>query len=395
MSGNPPDPIRRGLYLHLPFCRRKCRYCGFFTLPAREQDFAPFVEALLREIEAKASRYPEPLDTVFIGGGTPSTLPVPLWHRLLQALQVHFRFREPVEWTVEMNPESVTPDLLALFRDFGIHRISLGVQSAHDEELEILGRIHDRATAERAISWIHEYGFENFNLDLIFGIPGQSLESWIRSLEWAVQQGPTHLSTYHLTIEKGSVFDQWFQQGRLTLPDAQTVEAMYRVREEVLGAHGYQRYEISNFAKPGYECRHNRIYWEHQEYLGLGPSAASFLYTSDISARRWRNVQDLLRYLQNPCFTEEDESLGISELITERIFLGIRLREGIPFRRAWIPEAVQPFVTWEKGRVRLNQDGVLVADRIAVELVSALEERGAIHAETLRFLGRRAPDPGA
>ncbi len=378
--------LRRGLYLHIPFCRQKCRYCGFYTVPADDDAFKPFVQAVIQEIQETSRQYPGPVDTVFFGGGTPSTLPLPFWEQILTSLHQHFRFREPAEWTVEMNPESVHEDLLRLLKDFGVNRLSLGVQSANDEELRCLGRIHDRRRAEYTISLAHRLGFSNLNLDLIFGIPGQSVDSWVQTLEWAVQQAPTHLSTYSLTLEPGTAFERLHRQGTLRLPSTETLVEMYRVRDAILGEHGYERYEISNFAQPGYACRHNRIYWLHHEYLGFGPSAASFVYLAPDRAVRWTQPRDLQRYLQRPGSAEEKERLGVPELLTERIFLGIRLREGIPFRKDWVPDPVWPYVEWADGYLRLNDEGVLVADRIAIELVSALEQQGKVCAETLEYV---------
>ncbi len=363
----------RGLYLHLPFCARKCPYCGFFVLAGGHQFHEDYARALIREFEARRGPWGSRFHTLYLGGGTPSLWPPRLLAWLLERLTP---FLEPgAEITVELNPEHGTRDLLETLRAAGVNRLSIGAQSGRVPELRFLGRQHAPAEVAHTVDRARRAGFENLNLDLIFGLPGQRLQDLEQSLAWAVSLEPEHLSVYSLTLEPGTLFWREARRGRLSLPPEETLARMFQLREAFLEAHGYRLYEISNFARPGFESRHNLVYWCHQPYLGLGLSAASFRYLDAYTGERWTQHRSLVRYLRGE-FQAQREVLEARALLLERVFLGIRLRTGIRWPLDRVPPEIQPLVHLQEGVLRLTPRGRLVADRLALELVTLLEQTG-------------------
>ncbi len=368
-----------GLYIHVPFCRAKCIYCGFYS----EVNFDlhdRYVSSLIKEMELYSKRFRNrTFSTIYIGGGTPSLLNSRQIGRIFEVLRQNFQFEDQVEIAIEANPESVTPEIVKGWKDLGINRVSLGVQSAHDDELKFLGRIHDVAMAEQAIRIIENGGISNFNIDLIFGIPGQTVEKFKESIEWAVSHGAKHISTYSLTVEKGTILHKLLENGKVKLPGEEEFREMYRIREEVLSRYGFKRYEISNFALPGFESRHNRIYWFHGEYLGLGPSAASFVYSPQIV--RWQNDANLIEYIDSlskgnfPPLGED--FVNRSSLLLERIFLYIRTSKGISRELADFvfskDRSIKRFFECDDTDCRLNFEGMMVADTLSLEIYQILE----------------------
>ncbi len=337
-----------GLYIHIPFCRSKCPYCSFYSETCLHL-IDDFLDALEREAcEASVKNF----STCYIGGGTPSVLSAERLERLFGILRGSFNLAPGAEITVEVNPESANKELLKALLELGANRLSVGAQSAHDSELAALGRRHRAADTIGCIESALAAGFSNISLDLIFGFVGQTKESWGKSLEWAAGLPVSHISTYALTPHGGIE----------ELPDDEIL-AMYRKRDEVLEPAGFARYEISNYAKTGYKSRHNLIYWTRGEYIGLGTSASSF-----VGNKRWRNEPDLLLYLKAPPFARETETLSPEQARLEKIFLGIRLTEGIDLGFSDIPENLEGLIEIKGGRVCLTAEGVLVADRVALEL---------------------------
>lgn len=289
------------LYIHVPFCRSKCRYCAFYSRPINQDEGA--LEAWASAIEADLLAWgrscdlrwkPRPrVTSVFFGGGTPSLVPPDLLARLLDRAREEFRFEPNAEISMEANPESVTTDKARAYREAGVNRVSLGVQALDDAFLRTVGRVHSRADALSAFEALRRAGFENVGLDFIWGLPGETLESWCRQLEEAASLRPEHLSCYGLTLEEGTPL--WARRDSLDLPDEDTQAAMYTQCGELLERHGYRQYEISNYALPGHECRHNLGYWQGRDYLGLGPSAVSAM-----GARRWSQPADLDTWLSAP-----------------------------------------------------------------------------------------------
>ena len=283
------------LYLHIPFCVKKCNYCDFLSAPRDEGIREQYVQALIREIRCQRISFKGTcIDTIFIGGGTPSLLTEKQTDRIMEAVYASFSVRPDAEISMEMNPGTADRTKLSAFRKAGINRLSIGVQSLHDKELRLLGRIHTAAQAKSAYRMAREAGFDNINLDLISALPGQVPDSWEDSLTQAVLWRPEHISAYSLIIEEGTVFADWQEKGQLPpLPEEEADRTMYRRTEEILGQAGYRQYEISNYALPGKECRHNTGYWTGHDYLGLGLGAASC-----VRGCRFSNTDDLALYLE-------------------------------------------------------------------------------------------------
>ncbi len=317
-----------GLYLHFPFCVRKCSYCDFLSAPADENTKQLYAQAMIHEIRGyeKAAKDAH-VSTIFLGGGTPSLMPARSMRRIFQALYETFSIDKDAEITMEMNPGTVNESNLEFVSRY-VNRVSLGVQSADNEELKLLGRIHTREDAERSISLLKGAGIRNINIDLMSGIPNETEESWERSLNWAIDQDVSHISAYSLIIEEGTPFYQLRQSGKLKLPDEDAERRMYHTTKSLLQEHGFQRYEISNYAKPGYECCHNVRYWKRKDYLGFGIGAASLM-----DHKRWHNTENLRHYLEDSVTPErlvrELENLDKRSEIEEFMFLGLRMMRGV------------------------------------------------------------------
>ena len=316
------------LYFHIPFCVRKCFYCDFLSAPADEETKKAYMEALQREVLARAPEYEgRAVTSLFFGGGTPSAVEAGKLAGLLQTVKEHFGISKDAEITVEVNPGTVDRRKLDIYRKAGINRLSIGLQSADDRELETVGRIHTWRQFQDAWQAAAEAGFTNINVDVMSALPGQTCKSYLHTLEsvLALEPAPVHISAYSLIPEEGTPLVEQISQGRLTLPDEDTDRDMYRATKRILEQAGYRRYEISNYARPGYECRHNSGYWRRRDYLGFGVGAASL-----INNIRFKNGSDLKTYLQNPAdCREEVQSLSPGERMEEFLFLGLRMTDGV------------------------------------------------------------------
>lgn len=312
------------LYIHIPFCVRKCQYCDFLSGPSDEETKDRYIEALLKEIRAAEHTEDYEIVSVFIGGGTPSALKAEAIASIMRTLQEKFFFCEDAEVTIEANPGTVDPEKLTIYRNVGINRLSLGLQSTDAEELKLLGRIHSYEEFLKSYEWAREAGFSNINIDLMFAIPGQTGEAWRQHLYQVAELNPEHISAYSLIIEEGTPF----AEQNLDLPDEDTEYQMYEDTAEILERYGYRQYEISNYAKQGYMCRHNAGYWQRLEYLGFGLGASS-LY----GGMRFSNTHQMQEYLKesrNPDQIRKDVTvLSRNEQIEEFMFLGLRMTEGI------------------------------------------------------------------
>ncbi len=328
------------LYVHIPFCLRKCRYCDFLSAPQTDIDRERYVKALIREIKTqKDCPAGRPVDTVFFGGGTPSVLSADQIGRIIDALREVFLILPDAEVSLETNPGTADFDKLSAFKKAGINRLSMGVQSMHDEELHLLGRIHTAEQALEAFKTARAAGFDNINIDLMSALPGQTFDSWADSLRQAVEWRPEHISAYSLIIEPGTPFSALYEAGELPpLPDEETDRKMYHYTREYLAQHGYGRYEISNYALKGRECRHNSGYWTGHPYLGFGIGAASY-----VNGARFSNIPDFETYIVEmekagiPAEIEqvyekirtEIHSLTEQEKMEEFMFLGLRMTAGV------------------------------------------------------------------
>lgn len=318
-----------GLYVHIPFCRSKCLYCDFNSYERREKDAAEYMEALFRELEAYRKEYGFKFKTVFIGGGTPTVINCTLLGELMERLAPYIT--AGAEVSMEANPGTVTLDSLRYYKGIGINRLSIGLQAWQEELLKSLGRIHGREDFLQAYEWARRAGFENINADLMFALPGQTMDMWKESLEKVCSLEADHISCYSLKLEKGTRLYELYEEGKIRLPDEELDREMYAVAVDRLYARGYGRYEISNFARKGAECRHNLIYWRNGEYLGIGAGSHSKL-----GNRRFWNYRDIDRYTglagQGKLPVEDYEELSREEDMWETIFLALRLDEGLDIK---------------------------------------------------------------
>lgn len=320
-----------GIYIHIPFCARKCNYCDFLSAPGTRETKERYLSLLDREMQLyKEIVSAREADTLFIGGGTPSFLETDLTDKLLCSVKKWIPSGNLKEFTIECNPNSVTEEKLNLYKEAGVTRISLGMQSACDEELKKLGRLHSVKEFEKTYELVRKHGFERVNIDVMAAIPGQTIESYKHTLEYVVGLSPEHISSYSLIIEEGTPFYEKYRENPPV--DEDTDRQMYDLTKEILGRHGYHRYEISNYAKEGQECIHNLKYWQGGDYLGLGLGAASCM-----EHERWSNVRGLTDYEDRICRgqkpVEQTEELGEEEQKAEFMFLGLRCMEGVSAER--------------------------------------------------------------
>lgn len=316
-----------GLYVHIPFCVQKCNYCDFLSFSADEKRKRQYIDALVREMKSwreKISDYE--VDTIFIGGGTPSVLSVTDMDSLFQGISDCFTRSQKTEFTVECNPGTVDEEKLSLYRQAGVNRLSFGMQSTMDEELHQLGRIHNYKQFLGSYELARRVGFDNVNVDIMSAVPKQTLMSYETTLHRVTKLAPEHISSYSLIIEEGTPFYEWYRESPPV--DEDTDRRMYECTEEILSAAGYSRYEISNYAKPGRECRHNIKYWRRFEYLGLGLGASS-----QMGNCRFSNVRDLASYMDSvqsgEILAEEREELSSADEKAEFMYLGLRMMQGI------------------------------------------------------------------
>ena len=368
-----------GVYVHIPFCASRCSYCDFFSTLQLADMGGPYVEALIAEARLRRGKlHDESIKTLYLGGGTPSQLPLPLLSRLVDGLRGALDLSGVEEFTVEANPDDVTPDWCRAVAALGVNRVSMGVQSFEDPILRLIGRRHTARQAMDAVAHLREAGISNISIDLIFGLPGQTVSSWTASVEQAIALAPQHISAYGLTYEEGTRLWRQRELGEVVeVPEEQCLE-MYRILVEDLQAAGYEHYEISNFAQPGYHSRHNSSYWNDTPYLGLGAAAHSY----DGKVRKW-NPHDLHQYIDKvmagelPC---EFEELSRSERYDERVMLGLRTARGVDAERlrddfgdeAWRYFTREAARHLEAGNLRLTEDGRYVLTRDGIMLSDSI-----------------------
>ncbi len=318
-----------GLYIHIPYCHSKCAYCDFYSRPQTKNsadDYQLLAEALIKEYRARRNLYlidDSRFKTAYIGGGTPSIIPCALLADIVSAVRKDIA--PDGEFTIECNPEDVTPEVVNAWTDMGINRVSMGVQSLCDNELVAVGRRHKAADAIRAVEILRHCGIDNLSLDLIYGLPQQTIESWKQSIDGVIALNPEHLSAYSLSVEPGTALYARMLAGRFTPADDDTVATMYDYLCHTTTAAGYRHYEISNFAKPGQEAQHNSAYWRDEAYLGIGPSAVSF----DGKHRRTTNIADIKSYITAPADAGETEVESITDRVNDAILIGLRTAAGL------------------------------------------------------------------
>ena len=377
------------LYLHIPFCVRKCAYCDFLSHTPEKGEIEAYVKALKEEIASYENVFDScQVSTVFFGGGTPSLLTAEQMKEILDGVRTYFRLEDTAEITMELNPGTATRENLIGYRSAGVNRLSIGLQSIHDKELKMLGRIHDYQTFLNTYQGAREAGFENINVDLISAIPGQSVESWEESLRTVVGLNPEHLSAYSLIIEEGTPFYELYgdenqetgqihgkKQREEKLPSEEEERLMYERTREILAECGYHQYEISNYAKPGYECRHNLGYWERVPYLGLGTGASSLIRYQGKEYRfhHMTEVEEYIKLAGTPeKLVREPEEVVRRAQIEEFMFLGLRKSQGIGKSEFWKRFGVPIEEIYGDILQKQERQGLI---RIGVEQIS-LTERG-------------------
>jgi len=362
----PLDPSL-GLYVHFPFCLGKCAYCDFASFPLEAVGGFPFarryVEALAVELDLRAATEEfasVSVDTIFFGGGTPTALPAEWLAEVLHGIRLRFSVSDDAEVTVEANPGTVDREKLRALREAGFNRLSLGVQSFSDDALALLGRIHTGAEAREAIAAARAAGFDDLSLDLIYGLPGQTVEEWREDVRAAGEVGPEHISAYGLSLEPGTRLTEDVGCGRLPEPGEELYAEMYLFAEESFAAAGYEHYEISNYARPGRECRHNRKYWSGDEYLGLGSSAHSHR-----RGVRWNNLPAPGVYCEwlerGRLPVERAEALSARSRVGELLMLGLRCAEGVSEDEVAARTGLRPSEVFGEAMARLSENGMLVA----------------------------------
>lgn len=377
------------LYIHIPFCVKKCFYCDFLSMPVDESIRRHYVCKLIEEIEYKSEKYKEyEVSSLFFGGGTPSILSETQIAEIMKALQKNFSIKSDAEITIECNPGTLTGQKLSAYKQCGINRISMGLQSGNNQELNMLGRIHTYEEFLQNYDLVRKIGFDNVNVDLMSALPGQTVSDWEDTLRKVLKLRPEHISAYSLIIEEGTPFYQTYEKDELRrqegerpqyLPSEETERAMYEVTRSILAQKGYERYEISNYAKKGMECKHNIGYWTRKNYLGLGLGSASL-----VENVRFSNSSDLKEYLNGKFEPQEKEVLTRKEQMEEFAFLGLRMMEGISRRRfeetfgvaieAVYGEVIHKMtelglLTQQAGHIMLTEDGISVSNYVMSEFL--------------------------
>lgn len=375
-----------GIYIHIPFCKQACSYCDFYFVTQKKL-VEPFTDALIQEIRSfRDTVYSdEPIETIYIGGGTPSQLSADQLQQIFNALDETFLL-QPEEVTMEMNPDDVTPEYLKSLLDTGVNRASMGIQSFDEKLLEFMHRVHTNQEAIKALEHLHTAGFPTFTADLIYGNPGQTLDMLEADIDQLLKFDPPHISAYSLTVEPKTRLGKQVELGRISPPDDEKVSAHFDLLTKKLRSAGLQRYEVSNYSKPGKEAVHNSNYWRHENYLGLGPAAHSFWWVNR-EAKRWENKPDIKSYLDNTKGQNRKnyEVLDLKGLAEERLMLGLRTVWGVS--RVELKDRYQyelntkheQWLTYQKEKgmfemeddvIRLTSEGLKIADLLTVDLLS-------------------------
>ncbi len=376
MKNNGCPPLE--IYVHIPFCARKCAYCDFLSFPAGEDVQQAYTKALIKEIQA-LPKEERPVSSVFAGGGTPSLVREDFIEEILDHLRKTYTFSPDAEITLEANPGTLTKEKLRRYKAAGVNRISLGLQSCEDRELALLGRIHTYRDFLESYARVREAGFSNVNIDLMFALPGQTLKTWVSTLGTVAALSPEHISAYSLIIEEGTPFSK----RKLSLPDEEEEYRMYEETGAVLERYGYRQYEISNYAKEGFPCRHNIGYWKRYDYIGIGLGAAS-LYLGE----RFSNTRSMKEYLsmsgEPDKIRRERTVLTRREEMEEFMILGLRMTEGVSEQAFWqqfgekLDEVYgkvlnkytdMGFMEQEQGWWRFSRKGIHVSNRILAEFL--------------------------
>ena len=371
-----------GIYIHIPFCRKRCHYCDFFKSTDLSQK-ARLLAGLKKELESRASELDsEEINTIYFGGGTPSVLLIDELKDLLNTIQQHYQVAENAEITLEANPDDLTQAILSALKQTGFNRLSMGVQSFSEADLKLMNRRHGVMQAIQSVKWAKEAGFSNISIDLIYGLPNQTIEEWERNVRIAIELDVQHISAYNLTYHQGTVFYERLKKGILKeLPDELSLQ-QFGMLIQILKEAGFEHYEISNFCKPGLYSQHNSSYWKSKKYLGIGPSAHSY----DLVSRRW-NVSSIAKYLdglENGQEYWEDEILTEQDKYNDFIITGLRTIWGISeefVQNSFAPNYFIHFQKWKEkyllsghllntfGKVSISTEGLFISDKIMADFM--------------------------
>ena len=358
-----------GIYIHIPFCKQKCFYCDFCSFANKNEMQGKYVETVINEIKNITHKEKYTVTTIYLGGGTPSILNPNYIKNILQEIKSSFEILDDAEITIEINPGTVNEEKLKKYKEYGINRLSIGLQSANDKILKNIGRIHDYKQFEETFFFARKCGFKNINVDLMIGLPTQAIEDVKQTLEKIIQKNPEHMSVYSLIIEEGTIIEKLINENKLQLPDEETERIMYWTVVNELKENGYNQYEISNFSKKTYESKHNTNCWKQKQYIGLGTSAHSYL-----NKKRYSNTNNIEEYIKNIQENNISKNITIHEEQTEEstmneyMLLGLRMIQGININEFKQKFKIDPTIKYKEILEKLQKENLIQITKTSIKL---------------------------
>lgn len=358
-----------GIYIHIPFCKQKCFYCDFCSFANKNEMQGKYVETVINEIKNITHKEKYTVTTIYLGGGTPSILNPNYIKNILQEIKSSFEILDDAEITIEINPGTVNEEKLKRYKEYGINRLSIGLQSANDKILKNIGRIHDYKQFEETFFYARKCGFKNINVDLMIGLPAQAIEDVKQTLEKIIQKNPEHISVYSLIIEEGTIIEKLINENKLQLPDEETERIMYWTVVNKLKENGYNQYEISNFSKKTYESKHNTNCWKQKQYIGLGTSAHSYL-----NKKRYSNTNNIEEYIKNIQENNISKNITIHEEQTEEstmneyMLLGLRMIQGININEFKQKFKIDPTIKYKEILEKLQKENLIQITETSIKL---------------------------
>ena len=358
-----------GIYIHIPFCKQKCFYCDFCSFANKNEMQGKYVETVINEIKNITHKEKYTVTTIYLGGGTPSILNPDYIKNILQEIKSSFEILDDAEITIEINPGTVNEEKLKKYKEYGINRLSIGLQSANDKILKKIGRIHDYKQFEETFFYARKCGFKNINVDLMIGLPTQAIEDVKQTLEKIIQKNPEHISVYSLIIEEGTIIEKLINENKLQLPDEETERIMYWTVVNELKENGYNQYEISNFSKKTYESKHNTNCWKQKQYIGLGTSAHSYL-----NKKRYSNTNNIEEYIKNIQENNISKNITIHEEQTEEstmneyMLLGLRMIQGININEFKQKFKIDPTIKYKEILEKLQKENLIQITKTSIKL---------------------------
>lgn len=358
-----------GIYIHIPFCKQKCFYCDFCSFANKNEMQGKYVETVINEIKNITHKEKYTVTTIYLGGGTPSILNPDYIKSILQEIKSSFEILDDAEITIEINPGTVNEEKLKKYKEYGINRLSIGLQSANDKILKKIGRIHDYKQFEETFFYARKCGFKNINVDLMIGLPTQAVENVKQTLEKIIQKNPEHISVYSLIIEEGTIIEKLINENKLQLPDEETERIMYWTVVNELKENGYNQYEISNFSKKTYESKHNTNCWKQKQYIGLGTSAHSYL-----NKKRYSNTNNIEEYIKNIQENNISKNITIHEEQTEEstmneyMLLGLRMIQGININEFKQKFKIDPTIKYKETLEKLQKENLIQITKTSIKL---------------------------